>query len=84
VLLSNTIAYDPISCCSMNPINTWAMFPNNIHSFSFHSNLCPPNLVLNYSISKWVNWVLKCFMNLYPLPKCNVCYLRIIVVTLIQ
>jgi hypothetical protein len=40
--------------------------------------------VLQYSICKWVDWVMQLFTNLCPMPKCNLYYLWLIVVTLIQ
>jgi hypothetical protein len=40
---------------------------NNFHTYSTPSQLNPWP-VLNYSIHKWVNWVIQCTTNAYPSP----------------
>jgi hypothetical protein len=60
------------------------------HILKYHPFISNPlltqscSLVLKYSICKWVNWVNQYFMNPCPMPRCNKCDLRIIVVTIIQ
>jgi hypothetical protein len=79
ILYSTPYIHTP--CYPINSLNL------NLKHHSFISNpmltySCSP--VLHYSICKWVNWVIQCFINPCPKPKCNAYYFWVIVVTLIH
>jgi hypothetical protein len=65
-----------------DPIEPQNYLPNIISFISNPMLTYSYSPVLHYSICKWVNWVMQCFTNPCPMPKCNLYYFWVIVIAL--